>query len=112
MPKINARVKGQKGERDACKFLEEFGWTANRNWQAAGAKERPDLHTDFPAHLEIKNVEKLNIWAAMEQAMRDAKPGTEPIVMFKRNRSKWLVALDAKSFFSYMGELLDKRKSK
>jgi Holliday junction resolvase len=106
VPKLNARAKGQRGEREACKLMEKHGFSASRNWQAAGAKERPDLHTNFPDHhVEVKWVEKLNIWAAMEQAMRDAKPGHEPVVLHKRNNSKWLITLDAESYICLVKEL-------
>jgi Holliday junction resolvase len=108
---INSKNKGQRAEREACKLLWRHGWAASRNWQAAGAKERPDLHTAFPAHIEVKCVEKLNIYKAMTQAMCDAKPGTEPIVLHKRNNFKWLVTIDADSYFTYMNEIIKKEQN-
>lgn len=48
----------------------------------------------FPFSTECKNVEKLNIWSALEQAIMNAKDGHTPLVVFKRNRSKVYVALE------------------
>lgn len=41
----------------------------------------------FPFSVECKNTEKLNIWQAIEQAAANAAPGTQPLVVFSRNRS-------------------------
>lgn len=61
----------------------------------------------FPYSVECKNQEKLNIWASLEQAEKNTKDGTYPVVFFKRNRSKMYVALEAEHFF----ELLKKIES-
>ena len=47
----------------------------------------------IPYSFECKNVEKLNIWSALEQA-EDNCDGRTPIVVFKRNRSKTYVAIE------------------
>jgi hypothetical protein len=54
-----------------------------------------------PLSIECKNVEKLNIWSAYEQAMEN-KGELEPIVFFKRNRVKPLVAVDAEYFLDLL----------
>lgn len=54
----------------------------------------------FPYSVESKNQERLQIWAALEQAEINAKEGTEPILFFKRNHSKMYVALSAEHFFN------------
>ncbi len=51
----------------------------------------------FPYSIECKNVEKLNVWSAYEQATQNCK-GYEPLVVIKRNRSKVLVVVDAEVF--------------
>lgn len=53
----------------------------------------------FPYSVEAKNQEKLNIWASLEQAEANTKDSTEPVLFFKRNRSKMYVALSAEHFF-------------
>ena len=47
-----------------------------------------------PLSLEVKCVERLNIWAALEQAEANAKrAGVPPCVVFSRNRSPTYAAL-------------------
>ena len=51
----------------------------------------------FPHSIECKNVEKLNVWEAYEQA--EANAGNyEPIVVMKKNHKKPLVVVDAEYF--------------
>ena len=53
----------------------------------------------FPFSVECKNVEKLNVWDAYEQAKANSS-GYEPIVVMKKNHKKPLVVLDAEHFLS------------
>ena len=56
-----------------------------------------DARSKFPYSIECKNVEKVNVWDAYEQAKGNAKKG-EPLVVIKRNKSKPLVLVDAEYF--------------
>ena len=51
----------------------------------------------FPFSIECKNVEKLNVWEAYEQAKANAN-SYETIVVMKKNHKKPLVVLDAEFF--------------
>ena len=51
----------------------------------------------FPYSVECKNQEKLNIWAAWEQANGN-KGLYEPMVVIKKNGVRPLVVLDAENF--------------
>ena len=51
----------------------------------------------FPHSVECKNVERLNVWDAYEQACANAGD-YEPIVVMKKNRKDPLVVVDAKYF--------------
>ena len=51
----------------------------------------------FPYSIECKNVEKLNVWEAYEQAKSNCGD-YEPIVVIKRNNVKPLVLVDADYF--------------
>jgi hypothetical protein len=64
----------------------------------------------LPFAIECKNQEKLNIWTALEQAQSHTKclPGYEPVLFFKRNRSKLYVALDAEYFLKHFKNRNDK----
>lgn len=101
---MNSRAKGQRGEREFCGVLLER-WPhlpIARGLQArGGGVEVPDI-TGFPAvHFEVKRVESLNIWAALDQAERDAEPNALlPVVAFRRNRSDWYIAQPADDWFN------------
>ena len=51
----------------------------------------------FPHSIECKNVERLNVWDAYEQAQANCGD-YEPIVVMKKNRKKPLVVVDAEYF--------------
>ena len=53
----------------------------------------------FPFSIECKNVEKLNVWEAYEQAKSNSND-YEPIVIMKKNQRKPLVVVDADFFIS------------
>ena len=57
----------------------------------------------FPFSVECKNVEKLNVWDAYEQAKANSS-GYEPIVVMKKNHKKPLVVLDDEHFISMVKE--------
>jgi hypothetical protein len=52
-------------------------------------------------HFEVKAVERLNIEEAMDQARRDGI-GKTPIVTHKRNFRRWLVTMEAETFFQFL----------
>lgn len=65
----------------------------------------PDLHLSpaakqvYPWAIECKNVESLNVWKALDQAVSHQQGGEEvPLLFFRRNRSKLYVALEAEHF--------------
>ena len=51
----------------------------------------------FPFSVECKNVERLNVWEAYDQASANCN-GYEPLVIMKKNHKKPLVVLDAEYF--------------
>jgi len=58
---------------------------------ARAARER------FPHSIECKNVEKLNVWEAYEQAKANCGK-YEPLVIMKKNGKKPLAVIDAEYF--------------
>jgi len=97
--KINSRDKGARFERLLAKMLREHGYEAERGCQHSGGKDSPDVkHNMTRLHIEAKDVEKLNIWNALEQSRRDAGDDEIPVVMFKRNRTKVYVAVPFEEF--------------
>jgi hypothetical protein len=57
----------------------------------------------FPHSIECKNVEKLNVWEAYEQAKANCG-NYEPIVVMKKNHKKPLVVVDAEYFINLFKE--------
>jgi hypothetical protein len=57
----------------------------------------------FPHSIECKNVEKLNIWDAYEQASANCGD-YEPIVVMKKNGKKPLVVVDAEYYIQLFGD--------
>lgn len=91
-----SRSKGKRGERLACAAIKEQfpGWTPRRSVQFKGTAESCDI--DIPEmrewFVEVKFVERLNVWEAMGRAVVEAE-GKLPILMHKKTRSDWLVTI-------------------
>ena len=58
----------------------------------------------FPFSVEAKNVEKLNVWLAYEQACSNCGDN-EPLLIMKKNRKKPLVVMDAEQFIKLIKKL-------
>jgi hypothetical protein len=57
----------------------------------------------FPHSIECKNVEKLNVWDAYEQAQANSGD-YEPVLVMKKNGKKPLVVVDAEYYIQLHGE--------
>ena len=90
---MNSRQKGKRGELEAAHLLREYGFEARRGQQFSGANGDPDVVGLPGIHLEVKRVEKLNLEAAMQQSITDARINEIPIVMHRKNRGQWLVTM-------------------
>jgi hypothetical protein len=51
----------------------------------------------IPYSFECKNVEKLNIWSAIEQASKNCED-RQPVVVIKRNRTKTYAVVEVNHF--------------
>ncbi len=93
--KINSRAKGKRGELEASKFIEAFGFKCRRSQQFSGQEGNGDLKHNIPGvHIEVKYVERLNVYEALAQAERDCQ-GNTPIVLHRRSRGQWYASLPA-----------------
>ncbi|MAK31987.1 hypothetical protein [Acinetobacter sp.] len=90
----NSRQKGKRGELMAAKELERlFGCEARRSQQYCGEAGDADIITSIDGiHFEVKNVQRLNLHAALEQADSDKKYHDLPVLLYKKNRKKWVLA--------------------
>ena len=52
----------------------------------------------FPYSVEAKNQEKLNVWEAFAQAVANAPSNSEPLLVFKKNKTKAHVMLSWEAF--------------
>lgn len=100
---MNSREKGKRGERQWRDELRANGYTARRGQQFSGSPDSPDVVCDELGwiHFEVKAVERLNIEDAMEQARRDGARKT-PVVTHRRSHRRWLVTMDAETFFQFL----------
>lgn len=94
---INSRAKGCRGELEWSAFLREHLSCpdARRGQQFSGSPESPDVVGGVPGtHCEAKRTERLNLQAAMEQAVQDCGDDI-PYVASRRSRKPWLVTVQA-----------------
>lgn len=96
-----------------AKILREFGFEARRSQQFSGKEGDADVVGVPGLHLEVKNVEHLNLDKAMEQSERDAhaeflKTGKPvvPVVVHKKSRQEWRITMGFKDFLDMFGEYL------
>lgn len=90
----SSREKGKRGERELASILrEEYGWDCRRGQQFSGANGDADVVGLPYIHIECKRVEKLNIYDAIDQSRRDAKPDELPAVFHRKNNCDWLVTM-------------------
>ena len=61
-------------------------------------------------HIECKRVEALNIDKALKQAEHDAKEDSIPVVMHRKNNTKWKVTLSLEDFMKIYTDKLEKDK--
>lgn len=64
-------------------------------------KLSPAAQRLVPFSFECKNTEKLQVWAALEQAQQNAN-GRKPAVVFSRNRSMPHVVVDLDTFLGLL----------
>ncbi len=110
----NSRAKGAVGEREWAYVLRKHDLMARRGQQFAGGPDSPDvLCPDLPGvHFEVKRVEHLSLYKAMEQAVKDAGENRIPVVAHRRSRKEWLVVMRAEDWIEWakaheIGDFLD-----
>lgn len=84
-------MKGKSGEREAAAEIRRlFGTDARRGQQYQGGEGSPDIVTGIiDVHFEVKRVEALQLYAAIEQAKQDAGKNV-PVVLHRKNNQPWL----------------------
>ena len=93
-----SRNKGKRGELEIAHILREHGYPARRSVQFNGWQGEADVIGVQGLHIEVKRVEKLNLEAAMDQSVRDAKGDEIPVVFHRKNKRGWMVTLQLDDF--------------
>lgn len=97
----SSREKGKRGEREFATYLVERGYDgARRGQQHKGGEHSADVICErlSPLHFEVKRTEALHMWAALEQAEKDAGEGEIPVVAHRPNAKPWVVIMKADHF--------------
>jgi hypothetical protein len=99
------REKGRKGEAEVAGLYRAAGFEVRGlegggdHLVVCGASSGVRLHS------EVKRQETARPWAWFEQASSEAPPGSVPVVHFRRNRSPWLVILEAEQLVRILDRL-------
>lgn len=107
---INIRQKGQEGEREVAKMLNEIVaqvrrdlglhsldtrdeyFQRNQNQSAVGGD---DLSSPMPLAIEVKRQEQLSVNTWWNQCTASAlRTNSIPILIFRQNRKKWRVVMN------------------
>ncbi len=90
---MNSRNKGARFERELAKALKGYGYDCRRGQQYCGANGDADVVGLPGIHIEAKHVERLNIYDAMAQAVRDCRESELPAVFHRKNYCETLVTM-------------------
>ena len=93
MSPLNSRAKGKRAELELCSILAPYWPAVCRNLDQFSADKRDVLNVPG-LHIQVKHVEQLNIWKALNQAITESDPTDIPVVAFRRNRSPWYAAME------------------
>lgn len=102
----SSQRKGADGERELAAVLREYGYDMERGGSLSFG-EVPDLVGLPGVHIECKRVERLNVPAAMQQAVNDSQRFKDgmPALFHRRNRQPWLVTIRLEDFMQlYQGK--------
>jgi Holliday junction resolvase len=87
----NSRQKGARGERELASKLREHGFEARRGVQYSGANGDADVVGLPGVHIEVKRVERFDLYGSLSQSKSDARHGELPVVMHRKNNCEWVV---------------------
>ncbi len=98
---INSKRKGKRGEIEAVNLLKEYGYDARRSQQYKGTKDSPDIISNFPFYIEVKNKQNLNLYDAVKKTKEDSKESLICII-HKKNNEEFLITFSLKDFLKYL----------
>lgn len=101
---LDSRQKGARYERELARKFRAEGYDARRGQQYCGANGDADVVGLPGIHVEAKRVERLQLQSAMDQAVRDARPGELPAVFHRKNNCGTLVTMRIDDWFKIYHE--------
>ena len=114
----SAKAKGRRLQQDVvaaikATFPELVDNDVVSTSMGAGGEDvvlSPAAEKLFPFSVEAKNVEKLNVWTALDQAAANACRGRAPIVVMKKNNKKPHVVISMEAFMSLAADAAEHRR--
>ncbi len=115
----SAKAKGRRHQQFVCKRLIETGKglepddirSASMGAPGEDVLFSPAARKQFPFSIECKNVEKLSIWSAVDQARSNCPEGSTPMVVFTRNHETAQVTLPFEKFLEIYEVYLNAKQS-
>ena len=99
---INSKKKGAAGEREFANYCRNKGFDVRRTAQYNGKEldSKADVIGIPGIYIEVKRQEQLNLYKAVEQALRDSAGTSEiPMVAHRKNNKPWLITMTADDWF-------------
>lgn len=92
---MHSRNKGARGELEACEALDAIGLDCRRTVQYNGQSGLADIVCDQAPnlHFEVKRTERLNLFGALDQALRDSKGKRLPVILCRSNHRPWMLCI-------------------
>lgn len=114
----SAKSKGRRHQQDVCKKLLEVSSglepddirSASMGAPGEDILFSPAARRQFPFSIECKNVEKLSIWAAIDQSRANAPKDYTTAVVFTRNHETPQIALPFDKFLEIYEVYLNAKK--
>lgn len=106
-----SREKGKVGEREVANILKDHGWKAERTAQHMGKNggEADVKGLDY-IHIEVKRTERLNLYDALNQAIRDSGGKKLPVVFHRRNNEKWVAIMRMEDWMELYAEYYNSKR--
>lgn len=114
----SAKAKGRRHQQYVAKRLVETGHglepddirSASMGAPGEDILFSPAARRQFPFSIECKNVEKLSIWSAIDQARANCNEENTPMVVFTRNHETAQIALPYEKFLEIYEVYLNAKK--
>jgi hypothetical protein len=84
-----------------------LGKKMRRSQQYAGTNCDADIVGVPGLHVEVKRQEKMSLYDAVEQSVRDAAEGNVPVVMHRKNHKPWVIIVRCDDLVEFAKTVMD-----